>query len=248
MHITFREIKSALYFSFWVIFVIGVPFLWSIRYGYDMYHFATPVICGCVVGILSSLSPVRSFLAGFLGFSTTGVLSSVADTKYLAPFALLGIFCGSIALACAVLRRVILRSRTEQLRLATWQWVILVGGASIFADYFLIPGSYTAVVQFHFYRLFVEVLMVALTGFFCLGLYAGAFYDFEYRNLIKNVLKFSLEGHSAFLLYFAFRLATGHIFWKDSFFSIVIVIFLIVLIIGTRAGYRFRKNPQEQLI
>jgi hypothetical protein len=89
--------------------------------------------------------------------------------------------------------------------------------------------------------------MPILTGFLCLGSYAGAFYDLEYHDLIKNVLKFSLGGHAVFLLYFAFRLATRHIFWKDSFFSIVIVIFLIMLIIGTRMGYRFRKNPQEQL-
>jgi uncharacterized membrane protein YesL len=131
--------------------------------------------------------------------------------------------------------------------LATWQWMIIMSGASIFADYLLIPDSYSAVIQFHFHQLFIEVLMAALTGFFCLGLYAGAFYELEYRNLIKNVLKFSLEGHSAFLLYFIFLLATGHIFWKDSFFFPVILISLIVLIIGTRIGYRFRKKTQEQL-
>lgn len=80
---------------------------------------------------------------------------------------------------------------------------------------------------------------------FCLGLYAGAFYDLEYQDLIKNVLKFSLRGHAVFLLYFAFRLATGHTFWKDSFFFPVILISLTVLIIGTKIGYRFRKNTQK---
>jgi hypothetical protein len=247
MHVTFQKVKSALYFSFWVVFVIGVPFLWSITYGYDMYHFATPLICGCAVGIISALSPARSFLAGFLGFFVTGALSSITDTKYLAPFALLGIFCGLVALACAVLRRVILRSRTEQLHLATWKWVIIVGGASIFADYLLIPGSYTAVIQFHFHQLFIEVLMAVLTGFFCLGLYAGAFYDLEYQDLIKNVLKFSLGGHSAFLLYFIFHLATGHIFWKDSFFFIVIVILTVIFFIGVGTGYRLRKRSSRTL-
>jgi hypothetical protein len=247
MHITFQKVKSVLYFSFWVIVVIGVPFLWSITYGYSLYHFATPLICGCLVGIISALSPARSFLAGFLGFFITGALSSVTETEYLVPFALLGIFCGSIALACAVLRRVILRSRTEQLHLATWQWVIIVGGASIFADYFLIPGSYTAVVQFHFHQLFIEVLMAILTGFLCLGLYAGAFYDLEYHDLIKNVLKFSLGGHAVFLLYFAFRLAARHVFWKDSFFFIVIVMLTVVLFIGTGIGYRFRKRSSRTL-
>jgi hypothetical protein len=247
MHITLQKVKSALYFSFWVIVVIGVPFLWSIIYGYDMYHFATPLICGCLVGIVSALSPVRSFLAGFLGFSTTGVLSSVADTKYLAPFALLGIFCGLVALACAVLRSIILRSKTEQLHLVAWQWAVIMGGTSVFADFLLIPDSYTAVIQFHLHQLFAEVLAVFLTGFFCLGLYAGAFYDLEYQNLMKNVLKFSLGGHGIFLLYFIFRVATGHMFWKDSFFLSVIVILIVILFIGVGVGYRLRKRFSQTL-
>jgi hypothetical protein len=247
MKITFQETKSTLFFCFWVICVIGISFLWFITLNYYLYEIALPLICGCVVGLLSGLSPPRSFLACFLAFFVMGIFGTFNPKDFLAfltIFSFLGIFCGLIALICAVLRRVILRSRTEQLHLATWQWMIIMSGASIFADYLLIPDSYSAVIQFHFHQLFIEVLMAALTGFFCLGLYAGAFYDLEYRNLIKNVLKFSLGGHAVFLLYFAFHLATGHVFWKDSFFSIVIVIFLIMLIIGTRMGYRFRKNPQ----
>ncbi|MBU7018774.1 MAG: hypothetical protein HXS44_14785, partial [Theionarchaea archaeon] len=83
-------------------------------------------------------------------------------------------------MACAVVRRVILQSRTEQLHLATWQWAIIIGGASVLADFLLIPDSYTAVIQFHLHQLLAEILILILIGFFCLGLYAGAFYNLEY--------------------------------------------------------------------
>lgn len=245
MHITFQKVKPVLYFSFWVIFVIGVMVWWFHTFFDYMYEIALPLICGCTVGILSGLSPARSFLACFLGFSIVAILVTLTSEDVLWFFLLLGIFCGLIGLACAIVRKAVFRSKLEQLQLPTWQWAVLIGGASALGDFLLISDSYTAVVQFHLTRLFAEVLTAVMIGLAGLGLYIGAFYNLERQNLVKNVLKFSLGGHAVFLLYFAFRLATGHIFWKDSFFLPVMLISLIVLIIGTRTGYRFRKKSSR---
>jgi hypothetical protein len=245
MHVTFQEIKSALYFSFWVIIVMGISMTWFHLFGDYMYEYALPLICGCTVGILSGLSPGRAFLTCFCGFfiiSTIALLAIPNSLRLFQVFTLLGIFCGLTGLACAVVRKAVFRSRLEQLQLPTWQWAVLIGGASALGDFLLISDSYTAVVQFHLIRLFAEVLTVVMIGLIGLGLYIGAFYNLERQNLVKNVLKFSLGGHAVFLLYFAFRLAMGHVFWKDSFFFPVILISLFVLIIGTRIGYRFRRN------
>lgn len=250
MHVTFQETKSALYFCFWVVVVIAISFLWFVTFNYYLYEIALPLICGFIVGFLSGLSPPRSFLACFLAFfimGTFGTFNPKDFFTFLTAFSFLGIFCGLTALVCAVLRRIILRSRTEQLHLVTWQWIVLISGASIFSDFLLIPDSYTAVIQFHLHQLLAEILILILIGFFCLGLYAGAFYNLEYQNLMKNVLKFSLGGHAIFFLYFILRLATGHMFWKDSFFLPVIVILIVILLTGTGIGYRLRKRSSQTL-
>jgi hypothetical protein len=245
MHITFQKVKSALYFSFWVIVVIGVPFLWSITYGYSLYHFATPLICGCLVGIISALSPARSFLAGFLGFFITGVLSSVGDMEYLAPFAFLGIFCGLIALTCAVIRRLVLRLGSEQLRLITWQWAVLIGGVSILADCFLIPFHYNAVIQMHYFSSFLKSLAVFAIGLFTIGLYAGAYYDHEYKTLIKDMMKFSVSGHFVFLISFIFLLLMKLVFRGDILFLPVMGLLFLFLLVGAQLGYKLGKNSRE---
>jgi hypothetical protein len=245
MHITFQKVKSVLYFSFWVVIVMGILMMWFHFFGDYMYEYALPLVCGCTVGILSGLSPGRTFLTCFCGFfiiSAIAVLTIPNSLRLFQVFTLLGIFCGLIGLASAVVRKAAFRSRLEQLHLPTWQWAILIGGASVFCDFLLIPGSYTAVIQFHFSRLFAEMLLVVLIGVAGLGLYAGAFYDIECHDLIRNVLKFSLGGHAVFLLYFVFRLATGHIFWRDSFFFPVMAMILTIVIVGTKIGYRFRKS------
>ncbi|MBU7014393.1 MAG: hypothetical protein HXS52_13755 [Theionarchaea archaeon] len=242
MHVTFQETKSALYFGFWILFVIGVMIWWFRTFFDFMYEIALPLICGCTVGVLSGLSPARLFLACFLGFSIVAILITLTSEDVFWFFLLLGISCGLIALACAMLRRIILRSKTELPSLATWQWAVLIGGASALGDFLLIPDSYTAVVQFHLSRLFAEVLTAIMIGLAGLGLSLGAFCNFERQSLVKNVLKFSLGGHTLFLLYCGFRLATGHMFWKDSFFFPVILISLTVLVIGAKTGYRFKIN------
>ncbi|MBU7018775.1 MAG: hypothetical protein HXS44_14790 [Theionarchaea archaeon] len=75
MHITFRKIKSALYFTFWIVFVMGILMMWFHSFGDYIYEYALPLICGCAVGVLSGFSPGRAFLACFCGFL---IISTVA--------------------------------------------------------------------------------------------------------------------------------------------------------------------------
>jgi hypothetical protein len=250
MHVTFREIKSALYFSFWIIFVIGVPFLCSIIYGYGIYYFLTPLICGCVVGTISGFPPARSFLACFLAFFIMGMLSTSNPSEYLGLLllsSLLGICSGLIASVCAILRRIILRSKSEQLRLVTWQWALLVGGGSLLGDFLLIPSQYIAVLQMHYFSIFFKSLAVTGFGLFAVGLYAGAYYNHAYKTLVKDVMKFSVSGHFVFLLCFALLFLARFVFWGAILFMPLMGLSFLLVLTGTLIGYRVRKgNPLAQ--
>jgi hypothetical protein len=242
MHVTFREIKSALYFSFWVLLVIGVMVWWFRTFFDYMYETALPLICGCTVGILSGLSPARSFLACFLGFSIVAILITLTSEDVLWFFALLGVFCGLIALACAVLRRIILRSKTELLYLAAWQWALLVGGGSLLGDFLLIPFQYIAVLQMHYFSTFLRSLAVTGFGLFAVGLYAGAYYNHAYKTLVKDIMKFSVSGHFVFLLCFALLFFARFVFWGAILFMPLMGLSFLLVLTGTMIGYWVRKG------
>jgi hypothetical protein len=132
VHVTFREIKSALYFCFWVVFIVAFPLLLFVTFRQTGPEPITYLISSCIVGTLSGLSPPRSFLASFLALLIIAI-SSVSNepfyVRYMLLFSALGIFCGLIALTCAVVRRLVFQSGSEQLRLITWQWAVLIGGS-----------------------------------------------------------------------------------------------------------------------
>lgn len=208
----------------------------------------TYLICSCIVGILSGLSPPRSFLACFLALLIIAISSVSNETYYvwhMLLFSALGIFCGLIALTCAVIRRLVLRSGSEQLRLITWQWAVLIGGVSILADCFLIPFHYNAVIQMHYYSSFLKSLAVFAIGLFAIGLYAGAYYGHEYKTLIKDMMKFSVSGHSVFFISFTFLLLMKLVFRGDILFLPVMGLLFLFLLVGAQLGYKLGKNSHE---
>jgi hypothetical protein len=248
MHVTLREIKSALYFSFWVIFMIAFPLLLFVTFKQPGPEPITYLICSCTVGILSGLSPPRSFLACFLALLIIAI-SSVSNEPfyvwYMLLFSALGIFCGLIGLASAVIRRLVLRSGSEQLRLITWQWAFLIGGVSILADCFLIPFHYNAVIQMHYFSSFFKSLAAFAVGLFAVGLYAGAYYGHEHKTLIKDMMKFSMSGHSVFLVSFTFLLLMKLVFRGDILFLPVMGLLFLFSLVGTQLGYQLGKDSHE---
>jgi hypothetical protein len=244
MHITFREIKSALYFSFWVIFMIAFPLLLFVTFKQTGHEPIAYLICSCIVGILSGLSPSRSFLACFLALLIIAI-SSVSNEPYYAEhmllFSGLGIFCGLIALASSAIRRVVLRSKTEQLHLTTWQWAILTGVVSALACYVIISFPYVHVDYKEDFVLVSEFISLALMGLFGLGLFAGAYYQRSYRIIVKNILLFSLGGHLVFVFFIVCVVRFWHV-WKDPLFFPTMAVYFLVLFLGIRIGYRFRSK------
>ncbi|MGC1121079.1 MAG: hypothetical protein WBA22_08285 [Candidatus Methanofastidiosia archaeon] len=249
MYITFQRVKPALYFSFWVVIVIGILMMWFLFFGDYMYEYALPLVCGCTVGILSGLSPGRTFLTCFCGFfiiSAIAVLTIPNSLALFTFFTFLGIFCGLIALACSVIRGVVLRSKTEQLHLATWQWAILIGSASTLACYILISFPYKTMVSAEDFVLFFKFVSLALMGLFALGLYAGAYYHRSYRTIVRDILLFSLGGHLVFVFFMVYVVRFWHV-WKDPLFFPMMAVYFLVLLLGTRIGYRFKKTKNTQI-
>jgi hypothetical protein len=241
-----QKVINVLYFCFWVVFAIGFLFFWLITFHNYMYLSAVPLICGFLVGMLSGLSPARSFLAGFLAYFIIAVQAVTSNLEDLAFFTIIGIFCGSAALASAALRRVALRSKTEQLHLATWQWAILIGVASALACYVVISFPYVRVDFREDFSLVSKFISLALMGLFALGFYAGACYQRNYREIVRNILLFSLGGHLVFVFFIVYIVRFWRV-WKDPLFFPMMAVYFLVLLLGIRVGYRIKKRKNTQI-
>jgi hypothetical protein len=198
------------------------------------------IFFGIFVGIVSRLSPNRVFLVCFCGFfiiAPLGLFFSI-----FGDLVFFSILCGLFGIAGAVIRRIAFRRGIEELYLEPWQWVLLVGGVSAIADYLTIPGVYSELFIYHRLNLFLKYFISNLVGLFALGLYTGFFFHQDYKKLIKSVKMFSLGGHGVFIMYMIYLSATGHTSRESFLFVPLTLIFLVVVLIGTKIGYSKRGN------
>jgi hypothetical protein len=239
MNIPIKAIKSIVYFFLWIFLVVMGYSLWSL--GLDVWSLIFPLILGLSMGIISGLPPIRAFLACFCGFLYIalgiGLLFSIFEDLIL-----FGILCGFFATAGAIIRRILFRRGIEELYLKPWQWVFLIGGVTILADYFTIPGAFYKLAVYQHVLSFVHFFVPALIGLFALGLYTGSFHTVGYDELVKSVMKVSLGAHGLFLAYRVFRLVTGSISWKSFLVIPLIGLYLVVLYKGAQIGYQLRNR------
>jgi hypothetical protein len=59
---------------------------------------------------------------------------------------------------------------------------------------------------------------------------------------MKSVGKAALGGHSAFLIYRGYLLAVGHTSWESFLLVPLIIVFFVVVLIGTKIGYSRCSN------
>jgi hypothetical protein len=240
-----RSIKSGAYFCLWVIIVIGGWFLWF--YGVDrvaisLGSYILPFTFGLGVGILSGLSPRRAFLACFFGFFALAVLFAFYNPIEIVWFTIFGVLSGLFAMAGAILRRIFFHRKIEELYMKRWQWILLVGGASVMADYTVILCMYRQLFVYRYVFAFIQLFIPVLICLFALGLYTGLFSRLEHEELSKFVITASISGHICFLFYMLFLCIVRHRTWESFVMIPLIGVYFLVLYKGAQIGFRLRNR------
>jgi hypothetical protein len=255
----------------WVFYVWGflVAILWLVWFflldmdinPLNLDSYRLPGLVGFIAGILSGLSPKKAFQTSFLGLAivilsvslpnlvgATGSLEKVWVFILVAFLSFLAVFGGLIAAAGAILRRMLFNQEIV-IPLESWQWNLLIGGIAMFANVFLFIN---VVAEFHLHqyytwRYFAPYFVVILPGFFALGLFAGAFHDLGYQELIRSLLQLSLVVHGLFLLLLTILLTARHEFgWivlLSLFFCLVLT---VVILTGGYLGYHVVHNQEKK--
>jgi hypothetical protein len=236
-----QKVKSGLYFCFWIFVVVGIEFLWirSFNYIWHTYlcYIGIPIVFGIFIGLLSGYSLRKAFLVGIIGTFLFAVSLGFFSFLDFLDYLQLSIFLGLMAMAGAVLRRVLSRDFKE-LYMSTKEWVILIGGCSAYADYIIYTTADRIFVYQNYLQFFAGVLIVSI-GIFDLGLYAGAFFNKEYKIPLQKIKKISLAGHSGFVLYTIFIMFAGATIWKTCLFYSFIVLFFVALFAGAKIGRKY---------
>ena len=240
MNITFQKIKSVMYLIAWILLIAVMWDLWlfGLERLFNVGDFVFIIVFGIFVGIVSGLPPKKAYLVCFLGFfiiAPFGLYFSIFQ-----GLAFFSILCGVFGIAGAVIRRIITHQRIEELYLKPWEWVLLIGGISILADYIVIPCASAEIFTYHRFTNVSRFFICSLIGLFALGVYTGVFYSRDYESLLKSVGKMSFGGHCVFFVYRGFLLALGYITWKSFLLISFAIIFLGILLFGVKIGYRYR--------
>lgn len=245
MNITFQKIKSIVYLLAWILLITVMWDLWL--FGLDRLvnvgEFVFIIVFGIFVGIVSGFSPKKAYLVCFFGFfiiAPFGLFFSIFQ-----GLAFFSIFCGVFGMAGAIIRRIITHQKIEELYLKPWEWVLLIGGVSILADYIVIPCAYAELFMYHRLTIFSRFFICSLIGLFALGVYAGVFYCIDCNRLMKSVGKATLGGHSIFLIYRGYLLAVGYTTLESFLLIPLTLIFFAVVLIGTKIGYSRRGNLEQ---
>jgi ABC-type iron transport system FetAB permease component len=224
----------------WVFFVAVAWHLWY--FVFDIWSYMLPLTFGMVVGVLSGLSQPRSFLACLCGFSINALLFIFVFFNVAAGLILFGILSGLVAVAGAVLRKMLLNERTEDLYLKSWQQMLLIGGVSILADYFTIIGTYQEFFVYHRFLTYLKSFIPVVVGLFISGLYAGVFNNVEYKTVMKSVIRVTLASHLVYLVYMGYLFFEENITWRPFLFVPLMGLYLVLVLVGMKIGYRFRDR------
>jgi hypothetical protein len=136
----------------------------------------------------------------------------------------------------------ILRKRIEEIYLKSWEWVLLIGGVSLLADYFTIIGTYQEFFVYHQFLTYLKSFIPVVVGLFILGLYAGVFNNVKYKAVMKSVIRVTLASHLVYLVYMGYLLFGEDITWRPFLFVPLMGLYLVLILVGTKIGYRFRDR------
>jgi hypothetical protein len=114
--------ESKWYLALWAVAVIVGWFVWFnvLDDVVGIWSWTLPLTFGLVTGTLSGLSPKRAFQAIFFGFCVVALLFLFSIPLVVPLLIFFGILTGLIAMAAAIVRRLLLRQNLE-ISLKFWQ-------------------------------------------------------------------------------------------------------------------------------
>ncbi|MBU7017221.1 MAG: hypothetical protein HXS44_06905 [Theionarchaea archaeon] len=244
MNIISLNTESKWYLSLWILIISVVWFLWF--HGLDeivgVWSYTLPLTFGLGTGMLSGLPPIRAFQAAFFGFCIVALPFLFSIPLVVPLLVFFGILTGLIALAAAIIRRLLLHQKID-IVLRSWQLISLTIGITLLVDIFTVPGTHQELFVDHQYLSFLRFLIPASVGLLGLGLFAGAFSSSQYKELVKSVMKLSIVAHGLFLPIFFIRSAIGqNIHWGDFAGVPLVGLFLFIVYKGIQIGYRSRGS------
>jgi hypothetical protein len=84
-------------------------------------------------------------------------------------------------------------------------------------------------------------------GLFIMGLYAGLFNNLEYKTVMKSVARATLASHIVYLAYMGYLFFEGNITWRPFLFVPLMGLYLVLVLVRTKIGCRYRgKNGLQQ--
>jgi hypothetical protein len=233
------------YFLLWVFIVIIGWILWFMFL--DNYvmtgGYVFMMIYGLAIGIFSGLRPARAFQVCFLGLLVISLLLAA-----LGILIYLLISCGItslFALAGAMGRSVVTKEKID-IDLKMWQWGLLLGGLTAFAD--ITPlGVVRKPFAFSIFEYSVKYILPVVIGLFASSLFTGFFSRMQKSSLVKSAAAVVSIPHGFFLLYLLNILYDkGEIDMTFYFALLFMGLFFVMVVTGILIGCEFRNRTSDR--
>jgi uncharacterized integral membrane protein len=217
-------------------------------------NYIPPILAGLIIGFLSGLPPRKAFRVCFYGvfiiaiFLIFLVILNPFDRILILSFVImqtiLPSFSGLSGMGGTIARRIIFHEEIE-VYLEHWQWVLLIGGISIFVDVFFFLNVMTRIylIRYYSWTYLAPFPIVAFFGFLVLGMFTGAFYCIHYKKTTSFLGRIQFVSHSLFLFSLGSLLVAVDSFAWDILLALAFsAICAALLFLGAYAGTYLKKR------
>jgi hypothetical protein len=245
--------------AFWIPLatLLWLAVWFSLNVDFDPFrprNYIPSLVTGLTIGLLSGLSPRKAFRSCFLGFFViwlflvcVGALwefsADVALLVIILPL-ILGSLSGLFGMGSALLRMIALRKEID-VHLKSWEWNLLIGGTSIFADFIFFFGVAVELrlAELYIWTYSVPFLTILLLSLFALGLFTGAFYSAQYKKVRSFLVRLQFISHTLFLFFLLLPSIASNEYPRDLLLALVFSIICATLLFsGAYVGYHLKKR------
>jgi hypothetical protein len=244
MNLHFPKADSRQYFYTWILMIVVGWVLWFFALDHIIKTggFLFAAILGSIIGLISGLPPAKAFKVCFYGFCVVALLLLFRFPTVALSQIFVGTLGGLFAMASSILRCIAFHKNIE-VPVKSWQWVLLIGGATLLADFIVILGMIQELFVYHHLDFLYQYLLPVLLGLFASGLFVGTFSHLEKADLMKSLKRLLAGIHGLFIIFVLFVfIMDKKIEWNLVLFLPFIAFFSVLVLEGTKIGFRFRNS------